>query len=156
MTHLRYLPLVFALLLASCVYEFPIAVEPTRKIDARLVGTWLGEKPEDTVEVRQFDDAHYVLLSDGKFYRAYHTDVAGVPFVTIQSIDSLEAKERKYWFVSYEVADGGEKLNVRSVNKDTVPDTAKSSKEIEKLITENLKNPKLLNEDGMTYRRKAQ
>src|SRR5450432_2359474 len=122
MIHRRLFPLFLALLLTSCVYEFPITSEPTRKIDERLVGTWLAEEPKDNVEVRKFDDNHYALFSDGNLYRAYHTDVNGVPFVNIQTIASAEAKDRKYWFVSYELSADGKKLTVRSVNKDTVPD----------------------------------
>ncbi len=151
----RFLLLCSAFLITSCVYEFPITVEPARKIDPQLIGNWLAEKPEDDVEIRKFDDSHYVLRSGGKLYRAYFSEVNGVTFANIQTIDPVEPKERKYWFVAYELLDDGMKLVVRSVNQSVVPEAAKSSQEIEKLIADNLKNPQLFNAEKATYRKRA-
>ncbi len=150
----RFLLLGLALLLAACNYEFPITAEPSRKIDESLVGTWLGEKPEDTLEVRKFDDFHYVVATDGQFYSAYHSDLGGTPFVNVQWIDPIDAKERKFWFATYELADGGNKLIVRGVREKVVPKTAKSSEEIASLIKANLKTPELFDEAATFTRKK--
>lgn len=115
-----------ALLPSSCIYELPIATEPVLQLDECLVRTWIAGKPANNVEVRKFDAADYNQSSDGELQQPCHPDVAGMPFVSIRSMNPLKRNERNYRLVSYEVRDDAGTLIVRSVNRDVVSDTAKS------------------------------
>lgn len=145
----RFLLWGLALLFSGCIYEAPLTTEPTRKVDDNLVGTWVTDDPEQTVEIRKFDDSHYVLLNDGQFYRAFHSDLDGVPFVSIQSIDSLT--DRKFWLVEYKLS--SDQLTVRAVNTDTIPKTLKTTDEIAASIRAHLGKADLFDEKPLNYRR---
>jgi hypothetical protein len=143
-----------AILLAvtgGCVYEAPLTSKPTRKIDDRLLGDWVEDQPGGKdLKIRKLDDSHYVISYDG-FYWAFHSDVGEGHFVSIQEIDPIPDKDRKYTFATYELKDDGKTLVVRTMNDKTIPATLKTSAVLEKTVRANLKNPDLLNKDGGTF-----
>ncbi len=51
------------------------------------------------MKVRRLDDNIYVVYSDGDLFRAYHSDVAGAPFVSVQDINSSD-RSMLMWFGS--------------------------------------------------------
>lgn len=142
---------LLAALTGGCVYEAPLTSKPTRKIDERLLGDWVEDQANGTeLKIRKLDDSHYVILYDD-FFRAYHSDVGEGHFISIQQIEPVSEKDRKYTFATYELKDDGKKLVVRTVNDKTIPKTLKTSAALEKAVRANLKNPDLLNKDGGTF-----
>src|ERR1019366_9793791 len=74
--------------IGGCIYDVPITAKATRKIDARLLGNWTSKDGKGKLKVVKLDDSNYIVSSDGDLYRAYHSDVAGTPFVSVQKLES--------------------------------------------------------------------
>ena len=147
-----YWAFAVCLLFSSCIYEAPITEKPTRKVDEKLIGTWIGksEKNDETVKMKvvKLDDSTYIVDFDNHLYRAWHSDVAGMPFFSVQD---LEENEKQFSYSSWKLNDDG-RLVGRSVSDKLVPDEAKTSKEVQQLLEKNSKNPALFNEP-MTFMR---
>lgn len=111
--------------LAGCdEFGVPITAGPTRDIEAALLGDWMmAEEKEgdsrkysrDRLRIRSFDHSSYVVEHNESLYRAWHSDVDGIPLVTLQNIDS---DERKYQYWSFHLSDDGSELTLRSVQSD--------------------------------------
>ena len=52
------------------------------------------------MKVVRLDDSNYIVSYNGDLFRAYHSDVAKTPFVSVQILDSAKAK---YAYSSLEV-----------------------------------------------------
>jgi hypothetical protein len=143
--------ILLAVFTAGCVYEAPLTAKPTRQIDERLLGDWIEDQADGKdLKIRKLDDSHYVIFYD-EFYQAYHSDIGEGHFVSIQQIDPVSAKDRKYTLATYELKDDGRTLVVRTVNDKTIPETLKTTAALEKAVRANLKNPDLLNKEGGTF-----
>ena len=136
---------------SGCEYEVPITANPTRKVETRLVGDWVSTDGKEKMKVRRLDDSIYIVAYDGNLYRAYHSDVAKTPFVSVQDIDSTE---RKYAYLTWKLSDDGKRLGLRVVNSEVIPNQTKDSGSIQKLLEKNLQNAKLLNEEATFTREK--
>ena len=136
-----------ALLLVSCHYDVPLTAEPTRAADARLAGTWTMTAPEkdEKMEIRLYDDRHYVIAYGGDLYRAFHSDVAGMPLMSVQNLND---HERKWVFVEWQSSDDGKRLTIRAVRTEAVP--AGEREALVKAIETNRENPKLFG-DAAVY-----
>ena len=125
---------------AGCIHDVPITGAATRNIDARLIGDWSSEDGKEKLAVRELTGTTYLLLLNGDPFRAYHSDLAGVAFVTVQD---LNGRERKYAYIRYALSQDGQRLTAWAVNTDTVPKDVRSSSQVRFLLRQNLKNPKL-------------
>ena len=147
--------LVAGLFLSGCNYDVPLTAKPTRKIDSRLIGDWVAvdkdSKEEDQMHVRKLDDVTYVVSMDKDIYRAFHSDFAGTAFLSVQDLNSTE---RLYVYVTYQLSADGRQLSVFTVNTKVVPEETKGRAALQKLIKQQLANPKLLNEP-MVFTRKS-
>ena len=135
-----------SLALAGCDYDVPITAEPTRGIEAALLGDWIGSEPgknlcRDHLLVRKYDDRSYVISLDGGLLRAWHSDVAGEPFLTAQELDSTS---RKYCYFRWSLGDDGRSLLLHPVNTDLVPKDTPDSAAVVKLLQANAEVPALL------------
>lgn len=153
---LRLLALtIAALFLAGCDYDAPLTPAPIHKIDARLLGDWVGVDPEakqeEVMHVRALDDTTYVVAMDSDIYRAYHSDFAGTAFLTVQD---LNADDRKYCFYTWALSADATRLTLRCVSTKVIPDQTKTTAGLQQLIQANLANPKLL-EKEISFTRKA-
>ncbi|HEX3232527.1 MAG TPA: hypothetical protein VHQ95_26340 [Pyrinomonadaceae bacterium] len=128
----------------ACEYEAPITSSPTRKVQERLLGNWISQDGKEHMRVRRLDDSIYVVYYDGDLFRAYHSDVAEMPFVSVQDINS---NDRKYAYVVWKLSDDGKLLTLRNVKSDVIPKEQKDSARIAELLNENAKNPDLLGEE---------
>ena len=128
----------------ACEYEAPITSSPTRKVQERLLGNWISQDGKEHMRVRRLDDSTYVVYYDGDLFRAYHSDVAEMPFVSVQDINS---NDRKYAYVVWKLSDDGKRLTLRNVKSDVIPKEQKDSARIAELLNENAKNPDLLGEE---------
>ncbi len=148
----RLIALCCVLALFACNYDAPITSAPTHKIDKRLIGSWslanTGEKTEH-LTVRPYDDSNYVVWYDGDLFRAFHSDVAGMPLMSVQNLND---SERKYVYVAWQVSDDGQRLTLKAVSTDVIPTTVKDSAAIEKLFEANRDKPKLFG-DSAVYTR---
>ena len=134
---------IFAL--SGCEYEVPITSNPTRKVDERLLGDWTSKDGKDKMKVRRLDDSIYIVSYNGDLFRAYHSDVAKTPFVSVQDIDSAD---RKYAYLTWKLSDDGKRLGLRVVNTKVIPNEIKDSAGIQKLLEKNLQNSELLEEEA--------
>ncbi|MGC2626046.1 MAG: hypothetical protein WA269_04340 [Candidatus Udaeobacter sp.] len=96
------------------------------------------------MRVRRLDDSTYVVYYDGDLFRAYHSDVAKTPFVTVQDLNS---SDRKYAYVIWKLSDDGRNLRMRSVNDKVVPKETRDSATVVALLTKTASNPELLGEE---------
>jgi hypothetical protein len=134
------------LTLCGCVYDSPITAKPTRKADAGFLGNWTSQDGKVKMKVGKYDEDNYVLIYDGQLYHAWASDVEGMPFFSVQSLDSTEDGAYKFTYSSWKLADDGT-LHGRIVNDKIVPDDTKGSAAVQKLLKANLKNPDLLGEE---------
>ena len=110
----------------------------------RLLGDWVSVDGKEQMKVRRLDDNIYIVYFDGDLFRAYHSDVADMAFVSVQDLNS---SERKYAYVVWELSDDGKSLSLRSVQSKVVPKEQKDSARVAQLLRENAKNPELLGEE---------
>ena len=129
---------------AACEYEAPITPSPTRGVQERLLGDWVSLDGKEQMKVRRLDDNIYIVYYDGALFRAYHSDVADTPFVSVQDINS---NERKYAYVVWKLSDDGKRLSLRSVQSKVVSKDQKDSATVAELLKENAKNPDLFGEE---------
>jgi hypothetical protein len=141
--HFSLLVSLFLFVFGACQYEVPITSLPTGKIDSRLLGNWESSDGKEKMMVRRLDDVVYIVYYDGDLFRAYHSDVAGTPFVSVQDINSTE---RKYAYVTWKLSTDGEHLQLGSVNTEVIPKETKDSLAIVELLKKNLQNPRLFGE----------
>ena len=135
---------LWILCFAGCQYDVPITASPTRKVDQRLLGDWVSLDGKEQMKVRRLDDNIYIVYFDGDLFRAYHSDVAETPFVSVQDINS---SDRKYAYVVWKLSDDGKRLSLRSVQSKLVPKEQKDSATVAELLKENAKNPELFGEE---------
>ena len=128
----------------ACQYEVPITSTPTQKVQEQLLGDWRSTDGKEELKLRRLDDGVYIVYYDGDIFRAYHSDVAGTPFVTVQDLNS---SDRKYAFVIWKLSDNGKDLRLRSVNDKVVPKETRDSATIVELLTKNARNPELFGEE---------
>jgi hypothetical protein len=145
--------LATSFLLAGCNYDVALTEKPTRKIDERLVGDWLGgENGKDVMSVRRLDDSTYVVAMDNDIYRAFHSEFAGMAFVSVQSLQS-NTDQGKYVYLTWALSPDGNQLTVRTVNVKVIPEETKDRAALQKLIKANLANPALFS-DPLVFTRK--
>jgi hypothetical protein len=135
---------LWILAFTACEYEGPITSSPTRKVQERLLGDWVSLDGKENMKVRRLDDNIYIVSYDGDLFRAYHSDVAETPFVSVQDINS---RERKYAYVVWKLSDDGKRLSLRNVQSKVIPKEQKDSARVAELLKENAKNPELFGEE---------
>lgn len=128
----------------ACEYEVPITSGPTRKVQEQLLGDWVSPDGKEHMKARRLDDHIYIVYYDGDLFRAYHSDVAETPFVSVQDLNS---SDRKYAYVIWKLSDDGKSLTLRSVNSKMVPKEKRDSAGIAKLLETNAHNPDLFGEE---------
>jgi len=117
-------------LYSGCIYEVPITLQPTRKTDDRLIGNWFCAKEKETMSVRKLDDSIYLIAYGKDLFRAWHSDLDGVAFMSVQD---LNRKERKYTYFTYRLEDDGG-LTIRVVNPERVSEETKSVADVQALL----------------------
>jgi hypothetical protein len=152
---MRVFTALLFLLLGACIYEAPLTETPTRKIDERLIGDWVSveEKPS-VVQIRKFDDSNFVLIDGETIYRAFHSDIEGINFLSLQNLETKGSSARKFAFVDYRF-ETPDRIRARAVNRDVVPDTLRTTSELQKKVRDHLKDPHLFNKDEIVYTRKT-
>ncbi len=138
----------------ACNYDAPLTEKPTRKVDERLLGSWVDDNKEDkkreVMIVRKLDDSTYVVAFDNDIYRAFHSDFAGTAFLSIQD---LNADNRKYVYFVWQLSADNTQLTLVGVSTKVVPESTKGQAALQKLIKQHLKNPELFG-DPLTFTRK--
>ena len=127
----------------ACEYEVPITSSPTRKVQEQLLGNWVSLDGKENMRVRRLDDITYVVYYDGDLFRAYHSDVAKMPLVSVQDLNS---NDRKYAYVVWKLSSDGKHLTLRSVKK-VIPKETKDSAAVAALLTKNARTPELFGEE---------
>jgi hypothetical protein len=76
--------------------------------------------------------------------RAYRSDVAEMPFASVQDLNS---NDRKYAYVVWKLSDDDKRLTVRSINNKVIPKETRDSATVVALLTKNARNPELFGEE---------
>lgn len=143
--------LAVACALTACNYDVALTPKPTRKVDERLLGVWLGgEDGKDSMAVRRLDDSTYVVAMENDLYRAYHSDFAGTAFLSVQELDG----GRRFVYLTAELSADGNRLTLQTVSPKVVPEETKGRPALQKLIRGNLQNPRLFG-DPLVFTRKS-
>jgi hypothetical protein len=129
---------------SACNYDVPITAIPTRKVQEQLIGNWVSLDGKENMRVRRLDDSTYVVYYDGDLFRAYHSDVAEMPFASVQDLNS---NDRKYAYVVWKLAGDGNRLSLQNVNNKVIPKETKDSATVTALLTRNARNPELFGEE---------
>ena len=132
------------LALTACQYDIPITSAPTRKVQEQLLGDWTSTDGKEKLKLRSLDDSIYIVYYDGDLFRAYHSDIAQTPFLTVQDLNS---SDRKYSYVIWKLSDDGRNLRLRNVNDKVVPKGIRDSADVVGLLTKNAANPDLFGEE---------
>ena len=149
--HLTCLIAAVVLLFAGCNYDVPLTARPTRNIDERLLGVWLGgDEGKDPMVVRRLDDSTYVVAMDDDLYRAFHSDFAGTALLSVQELNH----GRLYVYLTAALAADGNQLTLRTVSTKVVPEETKGRAALQKLIKANLAHPALFGEPLVFQRKK--
>jgi len=112
-------------------------------VQEQLLGDWTSTDFKEKLKLRSLDDSVYITYYDGDLFRAYHSDVAGTPFVSVQDLNS---SDRKFAYMVWKLSDDGKNLRLRSVNDKVIPKESKDSTAIVALLTKNAGNPELFGE----------
>ena len=137
---------------SGCVYTVPITAKATRNVDRSLLGDWTSKDGSNTLKIVQLDDSNYIVCLQSKgeegsgdcdLYRAFHSDVAKAPFVSVQILDEAQPRY-SYW--NWRLAEDGT-LHLRPVNDKVVPDETQDAASVRRQLEENLRNPDLFGED---------
>jgi hypothetical protein len=113
-------------------------------VQEQLLGNWVSLDGKENMRVRRLDDTTYVVYYDGDLFRAYHSEVAETPFVSVQDLNS---NDRKYAYVVWKLSDDGKRLTLRSVKEKVVPKETKDSTAAAALLIKNAHNPDLFGEE---------
>jgi hypothetical protein len=113
-------------------------------VQERLIGDWTSADGKEKLKLRSLDDSVYIVYYDGDLFRAYHSDVAGTPFATVQDLNSTD---RKYADVVWKLSDDGKNLKMRNINDKDVPKETRDSPAVVALLTKNAANPELFDEE---------
>jgi hypothetical protein len=95
------------------------------------------------MNVRRLDENTYVVYYDGDLFRAYHSDVADTPFVSVQDLNS---NDRKYAYVVWKLSEDGRNLTLRNISDRLIPKETGDSGRVVALLNRNARNPDLLGE----------
>jgi hypothetical protein len=139
-----FVGLVCLCFLGACVYEVPVTLNPTRNVEERLLGNWTSSDGNEHMNARRLDANSYVVYYDGDLFRAYHSDVGGTSFASVQDLNS---NDRKYAYVVWKLSDDGNNLTLRNVNDKVVPKESKDSAAVAMLLEKNASNPDLLGDE---------
>ena len=129
---------------AACQYEVPITSAPTQKVQEQLLGNWRSTDGKEELKLRRLDDSVYIVYYDGDLFRAYHSDVAEAPLVSVQDLNS---NDRKYAYVIWKLSDDGKHLTLRNVSDKVISKETEDSAAVAALLTKNARNPELFGEE---------
>jgi hypothetical protein len=113
-------------------------------VQEQLLGDWRSADGKEELKLRSLDDNLYIVYYDGDLFRAYHSDVAETPFVSVQDLNS---SDRKYAYVIWKLSNDGKYLTLRSVSDKVISKETKDSGAVIALLTKNASNPELFGEE---------
>jgi hypothetical protein len=113
-------------------------------VQEQLLGDWTSSDGKEQMKVRRLDESFYVIYYDGDLFRAYHSDVAEIPFVSVQDLNS---KDRKFAYVVWKLSVDGKNLTLRNVSDKVVSKETKDSATVVALLNKNALNPELFGEE---------
>jgi hypothetical protein len=113
-------------------------------VQEQLLGDWTSPDGKEQLKLRRLDESFYVVYYDGDLFRAHHSDVADVPFVSVQDLNS---NDRKYAYVVWKLSDDGKLLSLRNVNDKVIPKETKDTATVAALLKKNAGNPEMFGEE---------
>ncbi len=139
-------------LAAGCNYDAPLTVNPTHRVDPRLLGEWIQPDEHDWMIVRALDDSHYVVAYGKEqagerpdLYRAFHSDFAGLPFVSIQNLQPGD-DYGQYVYMTWSLSADGQQLTLHTVNTKVLPESSGDAAAQQKIVAAHAQDPALFNE----------
>lgn len=140
--------------LTGCDFDVPATAGPTRPVEQKLLGNWVTLDPDDHKELamhlRALDEFNYAVSIEDDIYRAFHSDVAKLPLVSVQDLNTAD---RKYVLFTWRFADGGAKLILHRIATTVIPDKTKDTATLQELLSAHAKDPRLLGPELVFTRR---
>jgi hypothetical protein len=112
-------------------------------VQEQLLGNWISLDGKENMRVRRLEESTYVVYYDGDLFRACHSDVAEMPFASVQDLNS---NDRKYAYVVWKLSDDGKRLTLRNVSDTVIPKETRDSATVAALLTKNARNSELFGE----------
>jgi len=144
-----------ALFLTACNYDSPLTAKPTQPVNEKLLGDWVSVDKdtgkEESMHVRRLDDTNYVVAMDNDIYRVFHSDFAGIAFVSVQDLQ-VGREDHKYAYFTWQLSADGAQLTLHGVSVRVVPEDTKGRSAIQKLIKANATNPALFTDAPVFHR----
>ena len=134
-TALRIGALVCAIFFSGCEFDVPLTVKSTRPVQQKLIGDWTSVDGKDQMRVRQLDVDSYAIAYNGELYRAHHSDFADTPFVSVLHLD---AENRKYAVLAWELVEENNRLRLRVVSSKVVATAASTPAALQKDVERHL------------------
>lgn len=139
---------VACLLLAGCIFEYPLGVEQQLKVDKSLAGEWIfqgdkGEDNETNLLILAFSDKEYLVHVRGEgemYFKGYPIKVGKTNCVQLEFIGGAEGGPDKDMKKRYHVVRcqrEGDTLEVSYLNSELVGKDAKSMEDMKKSFLEN-------------------
>ena len=109
------IPVLVALMLVGCKYEYPLTREHNLAIDPMVLGLWAEEsKTQDRMMILKYSDTeylvHYPAGNDGLYFRCYPIKVGGISCIQLQVIGTAggppgEDEKNLFHVCSYQLTD---------------------------------------------------
>lgn len=139
---------VVALGFTGCDYRLPLTATPSRPIDEHFLGRWVEIRqpraPKRMTIRRGTGDTYRISYDDGDGWRpieAYHSDVAGLPLMTVQY--ASPTSDHPFVYAMFTLSDDERYLVVRRISPKIIADADDRDALIQSLIS-NKDNPDLL------------
>jgi len=158
--HFSFIGTILFLLCTIGCYEskVPLSTTPSSKIDLKLINYW-GSIPKDENDTKyklaifKFNENEYLISwrenqGETEITRGFITKIDNLKILNIQNIDTLDKKDRTYFFFKYMINDKGIfKVQILSDANLLLKDKKfNSPEEFKKFIKKNIKNKKLFGE----------
>ena len=148
---LRLLAGLAAVLLAGCETDYSLTAKPTRAVEHRLLGDWLGDDGETRLLIRQSADSTYIAVIDDDVYRAFHTDHAGLSLMAAQELDPAPGR---FAHVAWKLSDDGRQLTLRLVRDSILEERGIDRVSLQRAIAEHRDHPDVLLLGPSTFTRR--
>jgi hypothetical protein len=133
------------MLLSACIYDAALDPKPLLPIEPQFIGDWREAESGDRLLIRAFNETEYLLVTANEnsidCYRAFASEVDGVPLANVQYLEPGKEATGKYAFFKYRRETGN--LVIQMLNEEILSSELKTTAQLRAAIRENRQNPAL-------------
>ena len=144
-------------------YKEPFVKEDKISISPELIGLWKEKKKNqyNEIVILKFSDTEYLIhqITDKGtlYYRGYPINIAGIPFIQLQTIGlkktslKMSPYPTPYLAISYKLAN--DELEMKMINPKLIPPELSTTLDLKKTFLKHQKNKELFIEPEIFIRR---